>query len=290
MTTMPHRYNVADFFYVTKIWSELNGPHVVFMFRLQKVNLAKKSWWAPQHSPMPSAMRDYDTKATSASCLVCHQPSPQIYNEGWICTSYDGCPEMGKLNGQDPPAQLTFNQDFLNERTQWPAAAMLPSELIPSAPVVDSLDPHFTTSLTAWKGFVCPECQCCNSRIDWSWEKCQADGCTYSHKISHPVVSHLSLLPLHALEIDGHAVSLNEYRGHVGHPEITSLGHWKLMTYKLCNDNYVTHFLANKHINGRPGGANDIFRELQRDEGIDLQRPYMKNSPGESTTPCLRAS
>ena len=156
------------------------------------------------------------------------------------------------------------------------------SELVPSDRAGNSLDQHHTTSLAAWKGFVCPKCRCCNSRIDWDYEKCQAKGCDYSHRIYHPVVPHLSVLPQHVLEVHGHAISQDEYRGHVDHPSVQYLGHWKLITYKLCEDNFVTHFFANKHINGRPGGANDMFLAMQEGDSLNLKRSYMKNSIGKS--------
>lgn len=279
---MPHRFNVGAWFHVTAIWAEMNGPHVVYMFRFQKMNLHEKSWWAPQNSPMPPALRDYQTKAARASCINCRRESPQIYNEGWMCVSHGKCPNRGKLDGRYPPSQLTFSQDFLAERTHRPSEAMPHSELVPSDRAGNSLDQHHTTSLAAWKGFVCPKCRCCNSRIDWDYEKCQAKGCDYSHRIYHPIVPHLSVLPQHVLEVHGHAVSQNEYRGHVDHPSVQYLGHWKLITYKLCEDNFVTHFFANKHINGRPGGANDMFLAMQEGDSLNLKRSYMKNSTGKS--------
>lgn len=282
LASMPHRYNVGAWFYLTAIWTEKNREHIVFMFRFQKVDLSEKSWWAPRDSPMPAVARDYVTKSPRACCIECRKESPQIYEEGWMCVSSEKCPNVGKIDGREPLVQLSFSKDFLNERTRWPAGAMPPSELVPSYQPHNSFDPHHTTSLAAWKGFVCPQCLCCNSRIEWDWERCQAEGCDYSRGIAHSVVPHLSVLPQNVLEVHGHAVSQNEYRGHVDHPTIAFLGHWRLITYKLCDDNYVTHLLANKHINGRPGGANDIFLDMQKIDSLRLKRSYMKNSAGKS--------
>ena len=231
---------------------------------------------------MPPAVPDYLTKAPRSICGTCGEESPLVYNEGWMCLSYKGCPNLGKVNGQPQPTQLTFNQAFLNERTPWPAGVMPAYSLVPDAITDDPLNEHHSTSVAAWRGFVCPNCNRCNSRIAWSSEVCVTQGCDYSRTITHPVLSRLSVLPPYTQEIYGHAMSHDEYRGHVQPPNVQHLGHWKVLTYKLCDGNYITHFLANKHINARPGGANDVFVEVQKGDGVGLKRPYMKNSMGKS--------
>ena len=275
---MPHRFNVGAFFHITHIWAQLNGKHKVFMIRLQKINLMEKSWWAPQNSALPLANPDYDTKAPRATCISCGKESPLIYNEGWMCVNH-ACPKIGQLGGHNPKAPLSFSKEWLNERTEWPTGKMPEHRLVPS-PLENMDGTSFTTSLAAWKGFVCPKCHCCNSRIDWAYQICYAEGCDYSQKVVHTIQPHFSLLPHNVEEVHGHAVSQDEYRGHV---QCTKqfLGHWVLYTYKLCENNYITHFLANKHINGRPGGANDMLLEMQKGDGVGLKRSYMKNSVGK---------
>ena len=248
------------------------------MFRLQKVNLKEKSWWAPQNSPLPPINRDYETKVCQTTCDSCRQDSPLIYNEGWMCVNY-ACDARGKIGGQAPTVPLTFNQEWLNERSQWPSGKMPEHQLAP--PLVTDLDgTNLSTSPTAWGGFVCPKCQCCNSRIDWAKRICFADGCDFTEKVAHTVQTHRSLLPPNVNEVYGHAVSHSEQRGHVQFTK-QFLGHWVMLTYKLCENNYITHFLANRHINGRPGGANDVFLQLQEGDGLGLKRSYMKNSIGK---------
>ena len=284
---MPHRFNVGAFFYVTHIWAQLNGQHTVFMFRLQKMNLAEKSWWAPRNSPLPPIHRDYDTKAPRASCRSCGKESPQIYNEGWICVNHE-CPDIGKLPGHDPKAGLSFHRVFLNERTEWPMGKMPEYRLVPSTPGLNSNGTSFTTHLAAWKGFVCPMCHCCNSRIDWAFQNCAAEGCNYSRKVEHTIQPHYSLLPLNVEEVYGHALSRDEYKGHVRCTNKQFMGHWVMHTYKLCENNYITHFMANQHINGRPGGANDILLAMQEGEDVGLKRAYMKNSVGKYSQSIFR--
>ena len=275
---MPHRFNVGAFFHITHIWAQLNGQHTVFMFRLQKVNLNEKSWWAPLGSALPPVNRDYLKKAPLASCIECQSESPLIYNEGWVCVNH-ACGAMGRLPGHDSTIPLSFNQDWLNERKRWPTGRMPEQQLVPTFP--ENINgTNFTTSVAGWKGFICPRCHCCNSRIDWAHQKCIAEGCDYSQKVTHAIQTHLSLLPPHVEEVHGHAISHNVHRGHV---ECTKLflGHWVLLTYKLCENNYVTHFMANRHINGRPGGANDMLLEMQKGDGLGLKRPYMRTSRGK---------
>lgn len=276
---MPHRFNVGAFFYITHIWAQLNGKHTIFMFRLQKLNLAEKSWWAPRDSPLPPVSRDYITKAPGASCRSCGHESPQIYNEGWMCVNHQ-CHQMGQLPGHNPKATLTFHQLWLNERTEWPMGKMPEYQLVPSTAGHNNKGTTFSTTLAAWKGFICPSCHCCNSRIDWAYQTCAAEGCNYSQRVVHAIQPHFSLLPLNVEEVYGHALSHDEYKGHVRCTK-RFLGHWVLHTYKLCENNYITHFMANQHINGRPGGANDILLEMQKGDGVRLKRAYMKNSVGK---------
>ena len=238
----------------------------------------EKSWWAPRDSALPLPNRDYSTKAPRATCITCRQDSPLIYNEGWMCVNHR-CENMGKLGGHHPRTPLSFNQEWLNERNEWPTGRMPEHKLVPP-PVGHLNGTSYTTALAAWKGFVCPRCQCCNSRIDWTYQICIAEGCNYSRKVAHTIQPHFSLLPLNVGETYGHAVPHDEYRGHVLRTK-RFMGHWVLLTYKLCENNYVTHFMANQHINGRPGGANDMLLEMQKGDGVGLKRPYMKNSLGK---------
>ena len=283
---MPHRYNVGAHFHVTAVWAEMNGGHVVFKFRLQKLNLLEKSWWAPKGSPMPPSHPDYQTKALRLVCNTCGKESPQIYNEGWICVSY-GCPNLGKLNGNAQPAGLTFNKAFLDERTEWPAFVKPTYQLAPGILADDLHNVFHSTSLAAWKGFVCPKCKRCNSRIDWDLELCDTPDCDYLRKVIHTIHSHRAVLPPNTMEVNGHALMLDEFQGHVQPPTTEFFGHWKIITFKLCKDNYITHFLANKHINAQPGGANDVFVDLQKGDGLGLKRSYMKFSRGMSHHPAL---
>ena len=238
----------------------------------------EKSWWAPQNSALPPANRDYITKAPQQTCVHCGQASPLIYNEGWMCVNHS-CKEMGRLAYRGANTPLTFNQEWLNERDEWPARKMPQYQLVPD-PVGGVNGTSFTTTLVAWKGFVCPSCHCCNSRISWASQDCTAKDCNYSRRVAHAVQPHWSLLPPNVEEVHGHAVSYDEYRGHVN-PTTRRLGHWVLVEYKLCENNYITHFLANKHINGRPGGANDMLLLMQEGDGVGLKRPYMKSSRGK---------
>ena len=263
----------------------MNAQHVVFKYRLQKVNLLEKSWWAPEGSSVLSSSPDYHTKATRASCIVCHEESPQVYNEGWACLSPTStCSRLFYFGGVVQPAQLTFNPVFLSERMEWPPGTMPAYDLIPSAIEDDATNVHHSTSLAAWKGFVCPNCKCCNSRVNWDSEICRNGGCGYTRRRIHPLLSRLSVLPDHTREINGHAFSSNEYRGHIEQPTMDFLGHYRIYTYKLCDGNHITHLLANKHVNGRPGGANDIFLQLQG-VGLDLTRPIMRNNKGKFQAP-----
>ena len=204
-----------------------------------------------------------------------------------MCVSHKGCSDLGKINGQPQPPGLTFDTAFLNERTPWPAMVKPAFQLAPGILADDPLNVFHSISLAAWKGFVCPKCKRCNSRIDWDLESCGTPNCDYSRKIVHPVHSHRLVLPPNTIEVHGHALMFDQYHGHVQPPTTEFYGHWRIVTFKLCEGNHVSHFLANKHINAQPGGANEVFQELQKGDGLGLKRSYMKFSRGRSHHPAL---
>ena len=49
--------------------------------------------------------------------------------------------------------------------------------------------------------------------------------------------------------------------------EAEFFGYWRIQRYTLFLGNTTTHFMANAHIDRKPGGAHQILRELQE---VDL--------------------
>ena len=70
-----------------------------------------------------------------------------------------------RLDGQVHEQAAIWNPAFLNERTKWPTRVKPCLQIGPSLPMGLSDGSLKGTSLSAWKGVVCPMCGRCNSRI-----------------------------------------------------------------------------------------------------------------------------
>jgi hypothetical protein len=64
--------------------------------------------------------------------------------------------------------------------------------------------------------------------------------------------------------------------------EITEerLGFWRVIRYEIMPGMVISHFCANDVINGKPGGADDIFGILQQGQ-LNLERQVMDSSVGK---------
>jgi hypothetical protein len=276
-----------DWFQVTDVWAENFNGKVCYKFRFEKIELHKKSWWAPQGSSLPSTTRTFDTKATFATCAGCGSISKKIYRDAWMCLN-EKCDNFFSVNGQIP-ANPCYSIEFLNERSQWPKEFKLGS-LKPEPTLAELGDANSTSlnySRAAWKGMVCPQCGRCISRVHWSRWECQTQSCGFSRHIQLTPLSHMAVVSSHALQGTGHAVPQDRHMSPIILREPVFLGNWRIHTYEVMADTQpetvVTHFHANSLLNNVSGGANDMFRALQEAE-IGLQRFPLKSSPGKLST------
>lgn len=275
---IPHRYCVMDWFQVTHIWAEKSNRKTCFKFRLEKIRLHVKSWWALPATPMPPKTRDFVTKAARRTCELCTEVSVQVFDQIWMCLN-ENCVSFWKVNGSEPPARLTYNPTFLSERSQWPTNRRPAFRLRPKPIMVDIGYADLSYSLASWKGMVCPQCGRCNSRILWREWRCANESCTYSHQIQLTPVSALSVLPDHGVEFEGKALEHDKWDSDViTMREAIDLGEWKKCIYQISEGNTITHYQSNRSLNAIAGGANDMFRALQQAD-MGLQRFPLANSP-----------
>lgn len=279
--TIPHRYSVMDWFKVTDVWAEKFNDKVCYKFRFEKIELEKKSWWAPKDSPLPPSTRIFDAQAPLAGCLGCRSISKEIYQDGWMCLN-EKCLAFFTLNGRTP-ANPPYSVEFLNERSQWPESIKLGS-LKPEPLLIDPGSANLNYSRASWKGMVCPQCGRCNSRVHWARWECQTKSCGFSHDIQLTPLSHMSVLPSHGFQGTGHAVPQDRHAHPIILHEPAFLGDWRIHTFEVMagtqSGTVVTHFHANALVNQISGGANDMFRALQEAD-LGLQRFPLKSSPGK---------
>ena len=284
-TIMPHEYNVLDHFQVTDIWAEKTSlGKVCYKYRLEKIYLHQKSWWAPKGSPEPCP--DFSIATSTDRCQYCAVISKTIFQK-WICLNAECTSFFKYANGRSPANGLTYNQSFIKERTRWPEEVLPPYSVKPDLLELGALDQAtFAFSRAGWKGMVCPTCGRCNSRRDWDAWRCETAECGFVHSVSQPILTPRAVLEGHEIEFSGHALPRDECSMHIKAQRFEFQGNWRISTYELINGNVVTHFQANKPINDARGGPTDLFHDLQKDNVMGLQRHEMKQKTGL----CLRSS
>ncbi|CAI7576308.1 unnamed protein product [Penicillium bialowiezense] len=282
--SLPHRYNIMDWFRVTNVWFEKLGQKHCVKVRFEKLNLAEKSWWAAKDSPLPLPLqqRDFETKPESVKCQSCSKESPRIYEEGWMCLD-PSCVDFWKMENDSPPAELTFHPNFLKSRSP-PDPAVQPSySLVPD--LLSTLDENATdvsTCRIAWKGIVCPMCFKCIRRTFWQGWKCDDDSvlgkesCPFQKFMKMTPVSlrvvldHFELAPIKRAILFDQKFSI---------PEVDDISFfpYRKLTYNLEGVGTITHFVSNRTINSRKNGPDDLFVKLQSGD-LGLKRFRIQSS------------
>lgn len=265
-----------DWFQVTDVWPEMSNGKRCFKFRFEKLDLAMKSWWAAEGTPDPPKIRNFSTKALREECGFCDQESPQIFQEGWICLN-ENCSEFWSIDGEDAPAELSYDSLFLGERTAWPKNIKPPFSLKPALLETDmGNDAAYAVSRVCWKGMACPKCGRCNSREHWNEWRCRTKDCDFTYNVKQSVLSPRAVLEVHEVEFIGTALPQDTFTTPVTE-QVSFMDNWRLHTYNILPGNVITHFSANSIINKRPGGPHDMFLALQGAD-MGLQRFPLKNS------------
>jgi hypothetical protein len=306
ITKMPHRYCVLDWFKPTHVWAEKTmgrkEPRTTIRYRFERLDRSKESWYSPKTAPggiqgpetpaepkssaglVPAEARSPSTPPSLAdlslpiqTCTACSKSCPQVYLIDWLCTNPD-CAAFWKMsNGQDAPyGALDYHPAFLQHRTTWEREDP-PFSLNPGVPQVDQ---HFGDSLAyvSTRGVVCPDCGRCNMRYMFNQWRCDTIGCKWKLTPQVKVVmpSNLGHTPWD-MSSDGpsliKAVVKPAVKTQVGY-----FSNYKVIKYTIEGVvGSVTVAKANQHIVSEPGGANDMFRELQ-EVNVGLERRILRKS------------
>jgi hypothetical protein len=179
---------------------------------------------------------------------------------------------------------LAYTEKFLNERT--PFVGEVPS-LKP--PVPDSAGLH-GTELALRRGFVCPDCGCCNRRVYWNRWVCENKECEYARDA--PMMPYPdALLEAENKKFDARmqkkrtTYGVNEntlgqdsylfdpyatvyQRGYLQFSQTLTLGGHQVRQYFLPDSQgrilgSFSIFSASQEVNSRPNGPDDLFRTLE---------------------------
>lgn len=275
-TSMPHRYCVLDWYKPTHVWAEMTmgkkGPTPTIRYRFERLNTSKPSWFAPVSGPpdVPS-----DLILPIKTCDECLKECPQIYLIGWVCTN-PKCVALWKLaNGRNAPyGELDYHPAFLTHRTKWEREEE-PFSLNPGVPQIGQ---HVGDNLTMinTRGIVCPKCGRCNPRYMFTHWRCDTAGCDWSLRPEHHLVSAASLT--HTpwdMANDGPSL-IRSRTAPIVRTQVRYRSNYKVVRYTFEGiKGSVIVAKANKRIVSEPGGADDMFRELQLTD-LGLERRMMR--------------
>lgn len=284
---MPKRYCVLDWFFVTDIWCERVSTtrKKMFMYRFQKVDLKKPSWWRPAGTPNPSPEPDYSVRATRAGCIVCRSEFPQTYTVGWMCLNEE-CATFWTVEGATPPISLHYDPPFLQERIKGPTGYKPPYPLQPPLMQAEGEDHGgISRSRACWKGIVCPECRACSSRTEWDRWSCSTEGCGFTHAIPHSVLTSQAVRGEKQYTYTGHALPLDACKdADAMIQDVRFTPNYRIHTYTLPDIGTITHLMANEVVNKRPNGPDDMFVELQK---VDMGMKRIELDEAPSSLPPL---
>lgn len=289
------------------------GEYTGYMMRLQKVDLASKSWWAAKDSPDPPIIRDFQTRPASIMCTSCQHSSCIVYKDAWMCLNRN-CQAFWKVNGAPPTTALEYDPVFLSHRSNFDEEYSLDSEkfvLIPPPPVItaDNLN-IYRLGVHARQGIVCPLCAKCVARVLWDGWKCSVKHhtgpqprsnepkCPFNLIIHGPPISLWDVVaapyssPMERSRSLGRnsAMPRGGLESFYDHPRFdanciqpeddpTSLAPYRKLKYSLGEIGTITHLVSNLAINARDNGPDDLFQRFQG-LNLDLRRERLQMSPG----------
>ncbi|KAK3310812.1 uncharacterized protein B0T15DRAFT_387684 [Chaetomium strumarium] len=279
----PHPYAVLGYFHITYMWKErqffigTKSPISTWRMRLEKADLTEPSWWVPDSQDVqvlapPSAAESI--KAPVDICGKCKAPSKEIFDAGWFCLNHK-CKDYYRFPDGTGVALkgLAYTEAFLNERT--PFRGQIPS-VVP--PIPDPTGLH-GTELSLRRGFVCPDCGCCNRRVYWNRWVCENQDCQYTRDapmlhypdalLEQENAKFEETMQLRRTKYGVNENSLNEIgyemdpfatiyqRGYLRFSQALTLGGFEVLLGSF------SIFSASESVNRRHNGPDELFRTLE---------------------------
>ncbi|KAJ5983196.1 hypothetical protein N7481_005295 [Penicillium waksmanii] len=312
--SLPHRYNVMDFFVVTHVWPERIGAFIGYMMRLQKIDLTSKSWWAAKGSPEPPANRDFHTRPDAMICHACSHESCRIFKGVWACLNED-CPRFWEFINGPPTTELEYDPVFLSHRFFWDVANLPESPtLVPLPPVItDDNRLGYRVGDQARRGFICPNCRKCLPRVFWKGWNCTVQhyvppkprsnelGCPFTVNVEGPAIPFENVIappdslpgPLGRRKISGKGTTMPRgglesfynqprFAPNTSGPDIdrVSMAPYVRLRYSIAGGNIgtVDHIVSNLAINAKDRGPNFLFQRFQELD-LGLRRERLTHAP-----------
>jgi alkylated DNA repair dioxygenase AlkB len=300
ITKMPQRYCVLGWFKPTHVWAEKTlskkKTMTTIRYRFERLSRAEPSWYSAAPESIVTPPPGTDLELPIKICMSCNQSCPQVYLIDWMCTNPDCTAFWEMSNGQNAPTgDLDYHPAFLLHRTTW-ERENAPFDLNPGVP---KMGEHFGDNLSAvmTRGIVCPDCGRCNSRYMFTHWRCDTPGCRWKLQPKHEIVmpSNLGHTPWD-MASDGPSL-IKSVVAPVVRTQIKYFSNYKVLRYTIEGvEGAVIVAKANKHVVAEPGGADDMFREMQSVD-VGLERRMLRQTasaaskpPGQKTDPAVELS
>ena len=276
---------------MTDVWAEKIDNKITWKVRLEKINLAKKSWWAvKESSPLPPNITTPCEKADSKTCFDCGATSKERYNAGWTCLE-PSCKSFFQFEIGYDDTTLDYSEKFMKERTIFQGLALGPLfKPLPRDEDLSELDAYGYEWIFK-RGIVCPKCGCCSRRILWNHWFCENSECDFIHGLRK------RMMPLNEAIASGMAnaeedlvtksaedqLNLEFAKGGVIRTHDVH-GPWTVNEYAIPDEGgkiigFVRHFKSNGIINQQKDGPNDMFKQMQSEDFDRLRRNAVRQ-PG----------
>ncbi|KAK3996318.1 hypothetical protein QBC44DRAFT_232180, partial [Cladorrhinum sp. PSN332] len=288
----PHPYAVLAYFHITDMWKEKQVPRgadrevLIWRVRFEKADLTEPSWWMPTQTATPIGVR-----AKIDTCSTCKSAAKQLFTTGWFCLNQT-CPSYYIFpNGRKVDVKgLRYTSEFLDERTHFDGE--VPS-IIPEMPQGEGLH---GTEIVLRRGFVCPDCGCCNRRLFWNTWACENKACNFEQPAPmspYPVdiwnAENTKFKTLTEARREKYGVNNNFdknpsfvmddaatifQRGYIRKTQTLSVGGHTMRQYFLPDSEgriigSFSVLSSTPEINARPGGPDELFRTLEvKDIGL----------------------
>jgi len=261
------------------------------MVRLQKIDIERKSWWAPVTSgptPLSAILKPVIPK--SQICPHCQKSSPEIFRQGWTCLDCD-CQQHFKFffvagDGVEIHVSddtLDYNEEFMNKRQVWkkPSVSDFKFPALSPPVLMDEDRTHlgqYGYEQECKYGIVCPQCKSCIRRIFFDRWECETQGCKFIHRVKQYAIpiENASLRGAKPFKMFCHEL-IKTYK--------IDIGKFNITVYELPNEvgetiGKIYHFRPAMSLNERSDGANALFKEMQIAD-LGLKRNPVANKGGQ---------
>jgi hypothetical protein len=268
----------------------------IWRIRFEKADLTEPSWWTTEGETTTQADASLNLvpKTARHTCERCGTDSKEIFTAGWFCLN-DQCEDYYIFPNGIPVVLegLTYTPALIQERT--PFAGEIPS-IKPPVPCHNGLH---GTELILRRGFVCPECGCCNRRVYWNHWVCENQDCQYARDA--PMLHYpTELLQKEDAKFDARMdarrksnfvnynpdnqvgrihdpIAARYVRTYLPDSQTLVIGGYLVRQYFLrdcINDQVIgsfSIFSSNDAVNAQPDGPDELFRNLELTD-IGLRR------------------